>query len=128
MFKIVYFEEIFYIICTFLFSYFLFKHDTLRSLGKNGIINKDFSECYILKYPRYAELHNKNHIYKINIEEFFKLNPKLKGKIKIIERPELDSTKANSIKEELEERKRIKEEFNNSNFRENRKKNKNETV
>lgn len=119
----VYFEEIFYITCSFLFGYLLFKYDIFKSLDKNGIINKDFSECYILKYPKHAELHNKNFIYKIDIEEFFKLNPKLQGKIKIIERPEVDSTKAGSVREELEERKRIKEEFNNSNYWENRKKN-----
>ena len=120
----VYFEEIFYITCSFLFAYLLFKYDIFKSLGKNGIINKDFSECYILKYPKHAELHNKAFIYKINIEEFFKLNSKLQGKIKIIERPEVDSTKAGSVREELEERKRIKKEFNNSNYWENRKKNK----
>lgn len=120
----VYFEEIFYITSSFLFGYLLFKYDIFKSLSKNGVINKDFSECYILKYPKHAELHNKTSIYKIDIEEFFKLNPKLQGKIKIIERPELDSTKAGSVREELEERKRIKEEFNNSNYWENRKKNK----
>ena len=124
----VYFEEIFYITSSFLFGYLLFKYDIFKSLSKNGIINKDFSECYILKYPKHAELHNKTSIYKIDIEEFFKLNPKLQGKIKIIERPELDSTKAGSVREELEERKRIKEEFNNSNYWENRKKNNNKTA
>lgn len=106
-------------------SYFLDDAIFVSSaISKNGIINKDFSECYILKYPKHAELHNKTSIYKIDIEEFFKLNPKLQGKIKIIERPELDSTKAGSVREELEERKRIKEEFNNSNYWKNRKKNK----
>ncbi|MDZ7819022.1 MAG: hypothetical protein U5K55_10590 [Aliarcobacter sp.] len=124
----VYLEEIFYISCSFLFGYFLFKYDIFKSLAKNGIINKDFSECYILKYPKNAELHNKNFIYKIDIEEFFKLNPKLKGKIKVIERPEIDSTKAGSVKKELEERKKIKEEFNNSNFWQSRKKDNNKTA
>lgn len=117
-----YFREIFYIIVTFLLGYLIFKNDLLKLLSNQGVIDKDFNSCYILKYPRYAELHNKNLVYKINIEEFFELNPRLKGKIKIIERPELDSTKADAVRIEVEERKRIKEEYNERNFWEERKK------
>ena len=58
----------------------------------------------ILKYPKHAELHNKDVIYKIDMDNFFKLNPKLKGKIPVIERPDLDVTNPNAKKEELEER------------------------
>jgi hypothetical protein len=116
-----YFREIFYIVVTFLLGYLIFKNDLLKLLSNQGVIDKDFNSCYILKYPRHAELHNKNLVYKINIEEFFELNPRLKGKIKIIERPELDSTKADAVKIEVEERKRIKEEYNERNFWEERK-------
>jgi len=59
---------------------------------------------------------------KIDIEEFFSLNVKLKGKIKIIERPEIDSTKSDAVKNEVAERKRIREEFNEKHFWEERKK------
>lgn len=107
----IHFEEIFYIISIFLFGYLVFKNDIFKRLGKNGMINKDFTNCYILKYPKHAEFHNKNLVYKIDIEEFFKLNPKLKGKVKVIDRPEIDSTKAESIRSEIEERKKIKEKY-----------------
>lgn len=117
-----YFREIFYIIVTFLLGYLIFKNDLLKLLSNQGVIDKDFSSCYILKYPRHAELHNKNLVYKINIEEFFELNSRLKGKIKIIERPELDATKADAVKLEVAERKKIKEEYNEKNFWEERKK------
>lgn len=117
-----YFREIFYIIVTFLLGYLIFKNDLLKLLSNQGVIDKDFSSCYILKYPRYAELHNKNLVYKINIEEFFELNSRLKGKIRIIERPELDATKADAVKLEVAERKKIKEEYNEKNFWEERKK------
>lgn len=107
------FEEIFYIFCTFLFGYIVFKNDIFKVLRKSGIINKDYSNCYILKYPKHAEFHNKDLMYKIDTEEFFRLNPKLVGKVKVIERPELDSTKVGAVRNELEERKKIKEKYNN---------------
>jgi hypothetical protein len=46
-----YFEEIFYIICSFLFGYLLFKNDISKSLAKNGIINKDFSTSPVTPRP-----------------------------------------------------------------------------
>ena len=119
-----YFEEIFYISCSFWFGYLLFKNDIFKSFDNYGIINKDFSNCYILKNNKYAELHNKNVVYKIDVDEFFRLNPKLKGKIKIIEKPEIDSINITSIKENSYERKIIKNESNNDNFWDERKKNK----
>ena len=39
------------------------------------------------------------------------MNPKLKGKVKIIERPEVDGTKVYAVREEVEARRKIKEEF-----------------
>lgn len=117
-----YFSDIFYIIVTFSLGYLIFKNDLSRLLSSPGVIDKDFNSCYILKYPKHAELHNKNLVYKIDIEEFFKLNPRLKGKIKIIERPELDSTKSGAVKLEVAERKKIKEEYSEKNFWDERKK------
>jgi len=106
-----YFRELFYTFVIFFIAYLIFKNDIFKLLSKSGIIEKDFTGCYILKYPKYAELHNKDLIYKINIEDFFNLNPKLIGKIKIIDRPEVDGTKVGAVKEEMEERKRIKNKF-----------------
>jgi hypothetical protein len=106
-----YFEDIFYTIVIFVIAYLIFKNDLFNLLANSGIIEKDFSSCYILKYPKHAELHNKNLVYRIDIEEFFKLNPKLKGKIKVIERPEVDTTKVGAVKAEVEERQKIKDEF-----------------
>ena len=45
----------------------------------------------------------------IDFDEFFKLNPKLKGKIKVIERPLIDGTSSDAIRKELEIRKEIRE-------------------
>ncbi len=106
-----YLREVFYSFCIFVIGYLIFKYDIFKKLSHSGVINKDFSNCYILKYPKYAELHNKDLIYKIDIDEFFELNPKLKGKIKIIERPEIDATKVNAVREEVEARRKIKEDF-----------------
>ncbi|MFY9089175.1 hypothetical protein [Arcobacter aquimarinus] len=95
----------------FTMGYLIFKYDIFKRLAEKGIINKDFSDCYILKYPKHAELHNKDMVYKIDFDEFFRLNPKLKGKITVIERPEVDSTKAFAVKEEVEARRKIKADF-----------------
>ena len=46
-----------------------------------------------------------------DVVKFFKLNPKLKGKIPVIERPDLDVTNPNAKKEELEERRKIREKY-----------------
>jgi hypothetical protein len=117
-----YFRDLFYIIVVFILGYLIFKNDLFKLLSDTGIIDKNFANCYILKYPNHAELHNKDIVYKIDIEEFFLLNPKLKGKIKIIERPEIDSTKIDAVRNEVAERKKIREEFNEQNFWEERKK------
>ena len=106
-----YIGDIFSALVIFIIAYMIFKFDFLKSLSKKGIIDKNFRGCYILKYPKHAELHNKDIIYKIDVDEFFRLNPKLKGKIPVIERPELDVTNPHAKQEELEERKKIREKY-----------------
>lgn len=105
-------EEIFYIFSVFTVAYLIFRHyDVLKKIAHPSVIDKDFSSCYILKYPKYAEFHNKNNFYTIDIEEFFENNPKLKDKIKIIERAEFDTSDIDAVRAEVIERRKIKEEF-----------------
>lgn len=104
-------SEIFYAICIFIVGYLIFKNDVVKKLGRSGVIEKDFSGCYILKYPRKAEFHNKDLVYEIDVDEFFELNPKLKGKIEVIERPDIDTKNPFAIREEVIERKKIKSKF-----------------
>lgn len=111
-----YFKDLFYIIVVFILGYLVLKNDLFKLLSDSGITDKKFTNCYILKYPKYAEFHNKNMVYKIDIEEFFLLNAKLRGKIKIIERPEIDSTQIDAVSNEVAERKKIREEFSEKNF------------
>lgn len=106
-----YIGDIFFSFVIFIIAYIIFKFDFSKKLARKGIIEKDFRGCYILKYPKHAELHNKELVYKIDIDEFFELNPKLKNKIKVIERPEVDGTKVNAVREEVEARRKIKEDF-----------------
>ena len=109
-----YFEDIFYIFSVFIVTYFIFKHyDVLKMFSYPSVIDKDFSSCYILKYPKYAEFHNKNNFYTIDIEDFFETNPKLKGKIKVIERPDYDRKDIDAVRAEIAQRRKIKEEFEN---------------
>lgn len=106
-----YIRELFFTSILFIIGYMIFKFDFFKKLSRRGVIEKDFRGCYILKYPKQAELHNKGLVYKIDVEEFFKFNPKLKGKIPVIERPDLDVTNPNAKKEELEERRKIREKY-----------------
>lgn len=106
-----YIGDIFFSFVIFIIAYIIFKFDFSKKLARKGIIEKDFRGCYILKYPKHAELHNKDVIYKIDMDNFFKLSPKLKGKIPVIERPDLDVTNPNAKKEELEERRKIREKY-----------------
>ena len=66
-----YIAEIFYAIFIFVIGFMVFKHDVVKKLGRSGIIEKDFSGCYILKYPKKAEFHNKDLVYDIDVDEFF---------------------------------------------------------
>ena len=45
------------------------------------------------------------------VDEFFELNPKLKGKIEVIERPEIDTKNPFEVRKEIEERKEIHSKF-----------------
>ena len=45
------------------------------------------------------------------MDEFFELNPKLKGKIEVIERPEIDTKNPFEVRKEVEERKKIHSKF-----------------
>lgn len=93
--------------------FIIYKYDIFKSLATRGVIEKDFSQCYILSYPKRAELHNKGEIYQIkDLDEFFELNPKLKGKIEVIERPEIDTKNPFEVRKEVEERKKIHTRFN----------------
>ena len=108
-----YFREFFFTMFIFMIGYSIFKYGLFKKLAKSGTIEKDFKGCYILKYPNRVEFHNKNEMYLIDVDEFFELNPKLKGKIKIIERPLIDICNSEAVQKEIEFRKEIREENNN---------------
>ncbi len=103
-----YFRELFFTMFVFMIGYLIFKYDIFKKLAKGGTINKDFKGCYILKYPNRVEFHNKKEMYLIDIDEFFELNPKLKGKIKIIERPLLNELDPEAVQKEIQIRKEIR--------------------
>ena len=66
----------------FLFLFILKKKfNVLKQIAYGGRLESDFQGCYIISYPKSAELHNKGQAFDIDIDEFFRLNPKLKGKI-----------------------------------------------
>ena len=46
-----------------------------------------------------------------DLDEFFELNPKLKGKIPVEKREGIDSSNPDALKRELAERKRLKEKY-----------------
>uniref|UniRef100_UPI0040477B83 hypothetical protein n=1 Tax=Aliarcobacter sp. TaxID=2321116 RepID=UPI0040477B83 len=102
-----YLRELFYTLAIFFIAYLLLKNNIFRLLSESKTIDKKFKSCFILKYPDYAEFHNKNTIYQIDLENFFQINPSLKNKIKVIERPAFDRKDISAIKKELEERKKI---------------------
>mgnify|MGYP000031113218 FL=1 len=104
-----YFRELFFTMFIFTIGYMIFKYDIFKKLSNTRTLEKDFKNCYILKYPNRVEFHNKGAVFIIDFDEFFKLNPKLKGKIKVIERPLIDGTSSDAIRKELEIRKEIRE-------------------
>ncbi len=116
-----YFREWFFSIIVFVIGYLIFKNDLFKWITKGGTLDKDFKGCYILKYPNRVEFHNKGQMYLIDFDEFFEINPKLKGKIRVIERPLLDGTSRDAIQKEIEIRKEIRLE-SSEDFWENRKK------
>ncbi|PUE63441.1 hypothetical protein [Arcobacter caeni] len=103
-----YFRELFFCIVIFFIGYLIFKYDVSKRLIRTRILEKDFKGCYIFRYPNRVEFHNKGQTYLIDFEDFFKQNPKLKGKIKIIDRPLLDVTNHEAIQKELEFRKEFR--------------------
>ena len=94
-------------IIIFLIGYYVFENDPFKVINEKKTFNKDFIGSYIIKYPNRTELHNKGLIYIIDFDKFFELNPKLIGKIKIEERPEINN---NNLEEELQFRKQIKKD------------------
>ena len=107
-----YFRELFFSLFIFMIGYLIFKYDISKRLINHRTLEKDFKNCYILKYPNRVEFHNKGQMYLIDFDEFFEQNPKLKGKIKIIERPLLDKTDREAIQKEIDFRKEIRNENN----------------
>ena len=80
-----YFRELFFCIVIFFIGYLIFKYDVTKRLIRTRVLEKDFKGCYILRYPNRVEFHNKGQTYLIDFDDFFEQNPKLKGKIKIID-------------------------------------------
>lgn len=113
-----YFRELFFTFIIFVIGYTIFKYDLFKAIIRAKTIKKDFTECYILKYPTYTEFHNRGLIYFIDLDEFFELNPKLKGKIKIIERPAFDNTSIEQVRNEVKARREIRKELNLEEYQE----------
>lgn len=99
------------IISIFVMLFILNRFNVLKNLSYNGRLESDFQGCYIISYPKKAELHNKGEAFDIDIDEFFRLNPKLKGKIPIEKRLGIRDTDALSIEMELKERKKIDNKY-----------------
>lgn len=116
-----FFREWFFSIIVFIIGYLIFKNDVFKWISQGGTVDKDFKGCYILKYPNRVEFHNKNQMYLIDFDEFFEINPKLKGKIKIIERPLLNELDHEAVQKEIQIRKEIRLE-NSEDFWENKEK------
>jgi hypothetical protein len=107
-FDMEYFRELFFSLLVFFIGYLIFKYDVSKRLIRTRVLEKDFKGCYILRYPNRVEFHNKGQTYLIDFDDFFEQNPKLKGKIKIIDRPLLDVTNHEAIQKELEFRKEFR--------------------
>ena len=104
--------ENFLIICSiFVMLYVLNRVNILRIFSSGGRVEKDFSDCYIISYPKRDELHNKGEIFEIDAEEFFRLNPKLKGKIPVEKRDGLRSMDPIDVQVEIKERKKIRQKY-----------------
>lgn len=95
----------------FIFVKILFNNDPCKDIIESTKINKKFKDCFIIVYPNHFEFHNKKNIYLIpNLEDFYKLNPKLKGKIKEIKKDyPLDNLKKEPVKCVKE---KVREEIN----------------
>ena len=101
------------IISIFVFLFILKKFNVLKHIAYGGRLESDFQGCYIISYPKSAELHNKGQAFDIDIDEFFRLNPKLKGKIPIEKRLGIRDNDSLSVEMELKERKKIEKKYSN---------------
>lgn len=99
-------DTTFIIISIFILLFIIKKFNVLKVLSYGGRIERDFQGCYIISYPKSAELHNKGEAFDIDIDEFFELNPKLKGKIPIEKRLGIRDNNSLSVEIELKERKK----------------------
>ncbi|MBL3519991.1 hypothetical protein H0A43_05860 [Arcobacter lanthieri] len=117
--------DVYILIISILIMLFVIKkYNILRTISYGGRLERDFRDCYIISYPKKDELHNKGEVFDINIDEFFKLNPKLKGKIPIEKRQGIKSLDALDIKLEIKERDRIKQKYSHLTKQKSKKKNK----
>jgi len=98
-------------ISIFIMLFVMKKYNILRIFSYGGRIEDDFSDCYIISYPKRDELHNKGEVFDIDVEEFFNLNPKLKGKIPIEKREGIKSLDTADINMEILERNKIREKY-----------------
>lgn len=105
------FDSIVIIISIFFMLFVIKKFNVLRFLSYKGRLERDFSDCYIISYPKKAELHNKGDIFDIDLDEFFKLNPKLKGKIPVEKREGLKSLDPEDIRMEMIDRESIRQKY-----------------
>ena len=101
------------IISIFVFLFILKKFNVLKHIAYGGRVESDFQGCYIISYPKSAELHNKGQAFDIDIDEFFRLNPKLKGKIPIEKRLGIRKNDTFSLEMEIKERKKIDRKYSN---------------
>ncbi|PRM90876.1 hypothetical protein CJ671_00625 [Aliarcobacter cryaerophilus] len=102
-----------FIISIFIFLFILNKFNVLKQISYGGRLESDFQGCYIISYPKSAELHNKGQAFDIDIDEFFRLNPRLKGKIPIEKRLGIRENDVISVEMELKERKKIDRKYSN---------------
>ena len=101
------------IILIFVLLFILKKFNVLKQISYGGRLESDFQGCYIISYPKSAELHNKGEAFDIDIDEFFRLNPKLKGKISIEKRLGIRKNDTFSLEMEIKERKKIDRKYSN---------------
>lgn len=104
-------DSVIIIISIFILLFILKKYNVLKIISQGGRIESDFQGCYIISYPKSAELHNKGEAFDIDIDEFFKLNPKLKGKIPVEKRLGIKDNDALSVELELKEREKIAKKY-----------------
>jgi|GEM_PF-1134000 len=104
-------RDIVIMISIFIMLFVMKKYNVLRVFSYGGRVENDFSDCFIISYPKRDELHNKGEVFDIDVEEFFKLNPKLKGKIPIEKRDGIKSLDTADIQMEINERNKIREKY-----------------